>query len=57
MVERMQEVLNFAETIVIGNGAEEFKPVPGKLKPGQVVVDLVRISKEMSGAQYDGICW
>jgi GDP-mannose 6-dehydrogenase len=57
MVESMQEVMDFAETIVIGNGAEEFKPVPTSLKPGQVVVDLVRISKEMSSAQYDGICW
>jgi GDP-mannose 6-dehydrogenase len=57
MVESMQEVMDFAETIVIGNGAEEFKPVPGNLKPDQVVVDLVRISKEMSSEQYDGICW
>lgn len=57
MVESMQEVMDFAETIVIGNGAAEFKPVPDNLKPGQVVVDLVRISKEMSSAQYDGICW
>jgi GDP-mannose 6-dehydrogenase len=57
MVESMQEVMDFAETIVIGNGAAEFKPVPDNLKPGQVVVDLVRISKEKSSAQYDGICW
>jgi hypothetical protein len=46
MVGSMQEVMDFAETIVIGNGAEEFKPVPTSLKPGQSVVDLVRISKE-----------
>jgi len=57
MVESMQEVMDFAETLVIGNGAEEFKPVPENLKPGQAVVDLVRISKQMSGGQYDGICW
>lgn len=57
MVESMQEVMDFAETIVIGNGADEFKPVPTSLKLGQVVVDLVRISKEMSSEQYDGICW
>lgn len=57
MVESMQEVMDFAETIIIGNGAEEFKPVPANLKPGQVVVDLVRISKAMSSDQYDGICW
>jgi len=57
MVESMQQVMDFAETLVIGNGAEEFKPVPASLKPGQAVVDLVRISKEMSSGQYDGICW
>lgn len=57
MVESMQEVMDFAETLVVGNGAAEFKPVPGNLKPGQVVVDLVRISKDMSSDQYDGICW
>lgn len=57
MVNSMDEVLEFAETIVIGNGAAEFKEVPGKLKDGQAIVDLVRISKEQSGGQYDGICW
>ena len=57
MVEAMDEVLSFAETVVIGNGAAEFKAVPGMLKEGQTVVDLVRISKEQSGGQYDGICW
>lgn len=57
MVESMEEVLNHAETIVIGNGAEEFRGVPGNLKAGQVVVDLVRIIKERSRDGYDGICW
>jgi len=57
MVESVDEVLDFAETIVIGNGAEEFRPVPDKLAGHQVVVDLVRISKQKSGGKYDGICW
>ena len=57
MVNSMDEVLAFAETIVIGNGAAEFKAVPGLLKPGQGVVDLVRISQAQSGGAYDGICW
>jgi GDP-mannose 6-dehydrogenase len=57
MVTSMEEVLDFAETIVIGNGAAEFKTVLSKLKAGQSVVDLVRISKNQSGEQYDGICW
>lgn len=57
MVGNMQEVLDFAEVLVIGNGAEEFKTVLPTLKPGQVVVDLVRITKEKSDGRYDGICW
>ena len=57
MVTSMQEVLDFADTIVIGNGAAEFKTVPDSIKPHQHIVDLVRISKEQSGEQYDGICW
>ena len=57
MVQSLDEALNFAETLVIGNGAEEFRAVPALLKPNQVVVDLVRISQAQSGGQYDGICW
>ena len=57
MVSSMEEVLAFADTIVIGNGAEEFRTVTGKLVGDQVVVDLVRVSKEKSGGRYDGICW
>jgi GDP-mannose 6-dehydrogenase len=57
MMTSMAGVLDFADTIVIGNGAAEFKDVPNMLKPGQKLVDLVRISKEQSGGAYDGICW
>ncbi|HWP00807.1 MAG TPA: UDP-glucose/GDP-mannose dehydrogenase family protein [Methylococcus sp.] len=57
MVDSLDEVIEFAETLVIGNGAKEFEAVPGRLKPGQVVVDLVRITRERSGEFYDGICW
>jgi GDP-mannose 6-dehydrogenase len=58
MAERLEDVIDFAETIVIGNGAEEFKTVLDHLRVGKVVVDLVRISKRQSEAgRYDGICW
>lgn len=57
MVDNLDEVLNHAETLVIGNGAEEFRSVPDNLKDHQVVIDLVRVVKSQSGAQYDGICW
>jgi len=57
MASSLDEVLDFAETIVIGNGAAEFCTVPAGLKAGQVVVDLVRIVPNLSGERYDGICW
>jgi GDP-mannose 6-dehydrogenase len=57
MVNSIQEVLDFGETIVIGNKAQEFETVPFRLRSTQVIVDLVRISKHQSSESYDGICW
>ncbi len=58
MVDSIDDVLEHAETIIIGNGAEEFIGVPDKLNNNQVVVDLIRISDNRSEAgKYDGICW
>jgi GDP-mannose 6-dehydrogenase len=57
MVDSMSQVTEFADTIVIGNGAGEFRNVPSTLRPGQVVVDFVRIVDRVSGRDYDGICW
>lgn len=56
MTESIEEVLEFAQTIVIGNNAPEFGDIVARLKPGQVVVDLVRILPS-HGTSYDGICW
>lgn len=57
MVASMEELLAFSETIVIGNAAAEFDAVADHLRPGQVIVDLVRISGVAAGPAYDGICW
>lgn len=58
MVQSMGEVLNHAQTIIVGNGDAEFKSISGKLKAGQVVVDLARVADRTSdGSTYDGICW
>jgi GDP-mannose 6-dehydrogenase len=58
MVQTMEEVLAFAETLVIGNGAAEFREILRQIRPGQVVVDLVRVVNERSKTgEYDGICW
>ncbi|MHB1937809.1 MAG: hypothetical protein ACYCOR_14645 [Acidobacteriaceae bacterium] len=58
MVEHVDEVLGFAEVIVIGNGAEEFRDILDQRREGQMIVDLVRVSRGRSEpGRYDGICW
>ena len=58
MVASIDEVLDHADTIVIGNAAPEFRDVPKRLGDGQTIVDFVRISESRSiSGVYEGICW
>jgi len=58
MVDRVEAVLDFAETVVVGNKDPEFRNIPEMLRHGQVVVDFVRITDQTStNGKYDGICW
>lgn len=58
MVDHVDAVLEFAQTIVIGNRDPEFATVPEKLLEGQSLVDFIRISNYTSpNGKYDGICW
>ena len=56
MADSLEEVLDFAETIVIGSNAREFAQVGERAKPGQVIVDLVHALPKPCQS-YDGICW
>lgn len=58
MAASIDEVLDHAGTIVIGNAAPEFRDIPKRLVDGQTVIDLVRVtdSRSVSGV-YEGICW
>jgi len=58
MVGSVDEVLQHADTIVIGNAAAEFAEVPRRLADHQTVIDFVRVtdSRSVSGV-YEGICW
>jgi GDP-mannose 6-dehydrogenase len=55
----IDDVLNEAEVVVIGNGSGEFRLIEPRLRDGQVVVDLVRAfgSKISDGNGYRGIAW
>ncbi len=58
IVDSADDVLDHAETIVIGNQSPEFQNVCTRLRPGQRVIDLVRIGNQTSPpGQYQGICW
>jgi len=43
MTDKMEDVLEFGKTIVVGNNANEFHGVSENLRDDQVLVDLVRI--------------
>jgi GDP-mannose 6-dehydrogenase len=58
MEDSIEKVLAHAETIVIGNGDQEFRNVFERMRSEQVLVDLVRIAQKRSlEGKYDGICW
>ena len=53
----IDEVLEFADVLVVGNKAHEFDAIEQKRKEGQVVIDLVRLFDKTSNDSYQGICW
>lgn len=58
MVDRIDAVLDHAQTVVIGNKDPDFRSVLERLRPDQMLVDLVRITDRRSdNGNYDGICW
>jgi GDP-mannose 6-dehydrogenase len=58
MVASLDEVLERASTLVIGNDDPAFRAVAERPRPGQRIVDLVRIvDRRSDGNGYDGICW
>ena len=58
MVNGIGEVLDHAETVVIGNKDPDFQNVLARLHDGQRLVDFVRITNDRSqNGKYDGICW
>ena len=59
LCDSIDDVIEKAEVIVIGNGSPEFTEAVTRCRPDQRVIDLVRIPLDFSRvtAQYDGICW
>ena len=51
------EVLESSDVLIIGNKAEEFRQIEGRLRADQIVIDLVRLFEKTSDEGYQGICW
>jgi len=58
MSNNLDEVLQKSEVLIIGKKDDEFSEVATKVKPGCVVIDLVRMFDSHTGqAEYEGIAW
>ncbi|MFL6623374.1 MAG: nucleotide sugar dehydrogenase [Sulfurifustaceae bacterium] len=57
MVESVDQVLDFAETVVVGTNDREFWTVPQRLRVDQRLIDFVRLPNVVRNGNYDGICW
>ena len=59
MVSAIDDVLDHAQTVVIGNKDQEFGNVHERLRADQVLVDFVRVTggRRSEVGKYDGICW
>ena len=56
---RVDEVIDHADVVVIGNQSPEFTDAIARCRPGQVVIDLVGLPMPSTGlnATYQGLCW
>lgn len=59
MCTSVEDVLDESEVIVIGNRDQKFIEVLPRLRSDQIVIDLVRLTHDVSdlNGQYEGICW
>jgi GDP-mannose 6-dehydrogenase len=59
LTEDIDDVLAGSEVIVVGNAAPEFGDALTRTRPGQVILDLVRVKtpREEIPGEYRGICW
>jgi len=57
MSNTLDEVLEKLEVLIIGKKDEEFRELATKVKPGCVVIDLVRMFDRTEQAGYEGIAW
>ncbi|MHA2405798.1 MAG: nucleotide sugar dehydrogenase [Candidatus Hermodarchaeia archaeon] len=59
MRETVDSVLDESEVIVVGNNDPEFSHAISRVRPDQIIIDLVRLPQDdmETSTQYYGICW
>jgi len=58
LVDRIEDVVDTAEVVVVGYVSPEFLPALKRMRANQMIIDLARVSgHEGFAAHYDGICW
>ena len=59
LCDTIDEVVEHSDVLVVGNKSPEFADALGRTKPGQIVIDLVRVPADSARvkADYRGICW
>ena len=59
LCDTIDEVIDGSEVVIVGNQAPEFCEAVERCRPGQIVIDLVRlpIVGSLLQADYRGICW
>jgi len=59
LCETIDEVIDGSDVIVVGNAAPEFSEALKRTRPGQLIIDLVRVKtdREQIPGRYEGICW
>ncbi len=58
LVDSIEDIVEHAETIVVGTGHAQFKDALTMRKEGQTVIDLVGVvDGDHRPGEYRGICW
>jgi GDP-mannose 6-dehydrogenase len=53
----IEEIIDLADVLVIGNRSAEFEQIRNMRRDGQLIIDLVRMFNDRSDQTYQGICW
>jgi len=55
----LDQVVAESDVLVVTQGSPTFRDLASRLRPGQVLIDLIGVAKEAEGVKgrYEGVCW